>query len=157
MNIKVTVVRSGTPVLEQMSTRLQKASLSENLAKEFAKQVKIAISQRVNSASGAGTKHLMRSITVISDGKNSRSSRVVGADYYWHANFGRKAGRPPPIEGKLAAWAAKSNKWSGPRGAKRLAKHIAETGTEGKFFHQVAEARFKNNKSKIIKNAIGIK
>ena len=156
MNVKVNVIKR-TPMLDGLERRLQKQSLSEKLATEFAKDIKTAISQRVNSKSGAGTKNLMNSIKVINSGKNSRSSGIVGADYYWYANYGRAAGNAPPVNGKLAAWAARSVKWQGRKGAERLAKHIAEFGTQGKYFHEVAKARFQTRKSKIIKEQIGIR
>jgi len=156
MNVKVNVV-TKLDGLKNLEMKLQKNILSQNLAVELAKDIKTAISQRVHSASGAGSRNLFTSIKVINTGKNSRSSGIVGADYYWHANYGRRAGNAPPSNGKLAVWASKSNKWNGAKGASRLAKHIAEFGTEGKFFHQVALARFRVHKSKIIKDAIGIK
>jgi len=156
MNVKVTVTKR-TQMLDNLERKIQKQSLSRNLAVELAKDIKTAISQRVHSASGAGSKRLFNSIKVIDSGKNSRSSGIVGADYYWYANYGRKPGNAPPSNGKLAVWASRSFNWKGPKGASRLSKHIAEFGTEGKFFHQVALARFKTKKSKIIKEAIGIK
>jgi len=156
MNVKVTVERRGN-ILEGLERKLQNNNLVQRYAEEYAKDIKTAISQRVHSRSGAGTKNLFKSIKVINTGKgSSKSSGIVGADYYWYANYGRRPGNAPPLDGKLRAWASRSNNWQGSRGAKKLQKHIAEQGTKGIYFHEVAKARFKVRKSKIIKQAIGI-
>jgi len=155
MNVKVKVIKRPK-ILDKLETKLQNNNLSEALAKEYAKQIKIAISQRVNSKSGAGTKNLFNSIRVVTTGKKSWRSAVVGAYYYWYANDGRAPGGIPPVAGKLKRWASKSVKWRGRYGASRLAEHIAEFGTQGKFFHEVARARFSEGRSRIIKKKIGL-
>ena len=157
MNVNVKVERRGGG-LDRLQRKIQNNNMVQRFATEFAKDIKTAISQRVNSKSGAGTKNLYNSIKVITTGKgSSKSSGIVGADYYWYANYGRAPGNAPPLDGKLSAWASRSVKWKGSRGAERLAKHIAEFGTQGKYFHEVAKARFKTRHSKIMKDEIGIK
>lgn len=127
--------------LKRLEINIQKNTLSETAAREFANCIKEAIQERTSKASSG---NLARS---VNSKKLGRYGAGVYADYYfWYANYGRMPGRKPKEQGKITEWADKAG-WN----EAKLRTHIAEFGTQKRLFYETGKAKFKAKKPRIYK------
>lgn len=120
---------------------------SGDLAKYMADKYRDTLKRKITERSYLPTGELTNSIVARESSKTT--AEVVGADYVWFANNGRLPGKVPLNNPKIIAWAGRAN-----MKADSLIKHIAQYGTQPKYFIESTTQYMLTNTPKYIKQNI---